>query len=244
VSILQRHLGVPELPCINRSQSQIHYAGKPENVIELQDYILQRASARELMDVIDCVLLAFRIGDLQDYNGHSADDFAVNVKYHLCEHGLPYDIANGRTMPKDSEILHREVGMPALTSLNSDPRFSDALAAYSKAYEELRRRSFATAVTDSCAAVELTLKALLPPAHAHRPFDRLVQEARAAGIFPEGWPGAFTASLSALGSLRNNEGNAHGAFTDEHSAWFATMWAGAIIKYLIDRANVPDGQEV
>jgi hypothetical protein len=217
-------------------------AGGADARMDLHKFIVHDASTHELMDVVDSVVLGLR-GASQDslmqYTAPRASiAFVETIRRRLREHKMAYDIVEGQAIHKQSEELHVNVVVPALTLLHGRGRFAGAEKQFRDALNELAAGNWADAVTDANATVENLLRTLTGFKQGQLP--DLLAEARNRGIFGDPQSARIKKvvnGFSALVDVRNKEGDAHGNTSDEETAWLALYWAGALIVYVVRRAE-------
>lgn len=202
--------------------------------------LIRTGSTDDLMDVIDAAIqtrLGADTGLVVGGGWQEVHEFVERIRAHLEDHKLAFDVINNQVVDKTSEELHREVVVPALTLLHSRPRFADVERQYRDALDELSKHQWGDAITDANAAAEETLRILLGLKEGKLP--DLLGQARQRGLFgdvQERWLKQFVNGFGALSSMRNVEGDAHKAGTEERSiAWLAVHWAGALIVFFVER---------
>lgn len=213
-----------------------------ENGADLASFILDRATTPQVMDVIDAVIMVFRMEgarpDLLDCAVDGLTRFADTVSRRMRQHKLAYDLVELQVVEKQSEELHQAVVAPALTLLHGRSQFADAERQYRDALGELADDNWADAVTDASAAVENLLRAIL--GFRQGTLADLLGQARNRGLFGDAQSGRIkkvVTGFTALADLRNEESDAHGNRTDPETAWLAVHWAGALIVYIVQRSE-------
>lgn len=213
-----------------------------EGGVDLASFIIDRATTPEVMDVIDAVIEVFRREgaqpDLLDYAVGALAGFTDTVSRRMRQHKLAYDLIELQVVEKQSEELHQAVVAPVLTLLHGRPRFTAAERQYRDALDELASDKWADAVTDASAAVENLLRAILGLRQGT--LADLLGQARNTGLFGAAQSGRIkkvVTGFTALADLRNEESDAHGNRTDPETAWLAVHWAGALIVYIVQRAE-------
>jgi hypothetical protein len=210
---------------------------------DLVGFILSSASTAQLMDVVDAAPLALvrtAGGGVYGVVHMEIEHFRTTIASRMAEQRLPYDVVSGRVISKDSDAIHAEVVVPALTLLHGKPRFERVEAQYQDALRELAAKRWADAITDANAAVELTLRHILGFQQGQLP--DLLGHAKMRGLFGDPQTARLkklTDGLSVLADIRNSEGDAHGGESDRGTAWLAVHIAGALIVYLAEQAAVP-----
>lgn len=207
-------------------------------------FVTQIASTTQLMDVIDGVITVLVREATTSTSGHRLDalnalkSFSDTVVRRLREHRLAYDVVDLKVVAKQSEELHQQVVVPALTLLHSQVQYADAEKQYHDALDELAAGNWADAVTDANAAVENLLRTIVGFQQGQLP--GLLAEARKRGLFGDNQANRIkkvVTGLTALSDVRNTDSDAHGNDTDPATAWLAVHWAGALLVYLVQRAE-------
>lgn len=235
ISEIRQHLreeyGVPALA-----------AATDDPGVDLAVFIENTATTEQVMDVIDAVIHVFaqqmNTYGLRDAAANAASSFADAVSMRMRQHKLAYDLVEFKVVEKRSEELHTEVVAPALTLLHGRSRFADAERQYRAALDELADGNWADAITDASSAVENVLRVIL--GFSQGTLADLLGQARLRGLF--GDPQAarlkkVVTGFVALADMRNEESDAHGNSSDSATAWLALHWAGALIVYLVQRAE-------
>jgi hypothetical protein len=209
---------------------------------DLSVFILNVATTHQVMDVIDAVIQVFAdqitVSGLRDCAVDATSGFANTVSTRMKQHRLAYDLIKFKVVEKRSEELHAEVVAPALTLLHGRRRFEGAERQYRDAIDELAGENWADAITDASSAVENVLRVILGLSQGT--LADLLGQARMRGLF--GDPQAarlkkVVTGFTALADMRNEESDAHGNSSDTATAWLALHWAGALIVYLVQRAE-------
>ena len=209
---------------------------------DLAVFILNTATTPQVMDVVDAVIQVFAdqatTPGLRDCAVNAISSFADTVSKRMKQHKLSYDLVEFKVVEKRSEELHTEVVAPAFTLLHGRSRFAGAERQYRDALDELADGNWADAVTDASSAVENVLRVIL--GFSQGSLADLLGQARKRGLF--GDPQAarikkVVDGFTALADIRNQESDAHGNTSDEATAWLAVHWAGALIVYLVQRAE-------
>ena len=206
-------------------------------VDDLRIFILEDATTPQLMDVIDAAPEGVIVSQ-----GYGAPEyvaaFFATVQRRLREHKLAYDVVEMQVVEKDSEEMHQEVVVPALTLLHGRSRFRAAEKQYREALDELAKGTWADAITDANAAVEVVARTILGYQQGQLP--AMLQELRKKGLFGDPQEGRLKKvvdGFAELADIRNKEGDAHGNSSDRGTAWLAVHWAGALIVYLVEQAE-------
>src|SRR6202035_2990094 len=110
--------------------------------------------------------------------------------------------ADGEIIRVDSEFVHAEVVKPALALLHTK-EFSGAQAEFLKAHEHYRHGRQKEALTESCKALESTLKAICDKRKwaydkQKDTSQKLIQVCFDNGLIPPFWQQHFTALRSTL----------------------------------------------
>ena len=210
--------------------------------VDLAVFIENSATTSQVMDAIDAVIHVFaeqmNAPALRDCAVNAASSFADTISKRMKQHKLAYDVVEFKVVEKRSEELHTHVVAPALTLLHGRSRFTDAERQYGDALDELADGNWADAITDASSAVENVLRIILGLSQGT--LADLLGQARIRGLF--GNPQAarlkkVVTGFTALADMRNEESDAHGNTSDSATAWLALHWAGALIVYLVQRAE-------
>ena len=230
---------VEEYGLFRLSRRPLPGGGTPE--ADLLAFVVRDASTEQLMDVIDTVPRVLE----QIHGGFTSfttDEIAVSFQQKVCsrlaEHRMAFDIVAGLTVAKDSEEMHASVVVPVLSLLSGRPRFGAAERQYQDALDELRREKWSDAITDATSAVELVLREVI--GFAQGQLSALLKEAQKRGFFGDAQAARIkkvTDGFAVLADIRNQESDAHGNESDRGTAWLAVHWAGALIVYLVGRAE-------
>ena len=213
-------------------------AAASDFVEDLGQFVLQDATTPKLMDVIDGAMRGVSVSQDRYLGPQVAANFYTTVRRRMSEHKLAYDIVGGQVVEKDSEELHQEVVVPALTLLHGRSRFKDAERQHREALDELAKENWADAITDANAAVEVVARTVLGFQQGQLP--GMLQELRKQGLLGDPQEGRLRKvvdGFSELADIRNKEGDAHGNTSDRGTAWLAVHWAGALIVYLVEQAE-------
>lgn len=166
--------------------------------------------------------------------------FVPRVRTVLREHRIRFDLVEDRFIPLESEELHREVVVPAITLLAGRSGFEEAEAAYMEALEELHSGSPADAVTDGLRALELALDAL---GFQGNTLGARWKAARSGGVLAahdERLLEAVSSLVDWLSADRVEMGDTHKETpTTREDAWLTVHVVGALILRLA--GGVPRG---
>jgi hypothetical protein len=213
-----------------------------ENGADLGSFIVERATTPQLMDAIDAVIDVFlnegQSPALRSFAADGLTRFSDTVRRRLRQHKLVYDLVELQVVGKRSEELHQAVVAPALTLLHGRPQFAEAERQYRDALNELADGKWADAVTDASAAAENLLRTILGLQQGT--LADLLGQARLRGLFGDAQSSRIKKvvnGFTALADVRNEESDAHGNRTDQETAWLAVHWAGALLVYIVQRAE-------
>jgi hypothetical protein len=209
---------------------------------DLEVFVLNTATTHQVMDVIDAVIWVFAgqmtTYGLRDCAVNAINSFANAVSQRMKQHKMAYDLVELKVVEKRSEELHAEVVAPALTLLHGRSRFADAERQYRDALDELADGNWADAITDASSAVENVLRVILGLSQGT--LADLLGQARKQGLFGDHQAARLkkvVAGFTALADVRNEESDAHGNSSDSATGWLSLHWAGALIVYLVQRAE-------
>jgi Domain of unknown function (DUF7014)/AbiJ N-terminal domain 4 len=177
--------------------------------------------------VLDAVELTFRIIEhvcgAYGYGGRYNNDEVVseaieelNVRFR--EHGLGYQYSDGQIVRVDSQLIHKEVVVPALTILRGNV-YKNAQEEFLSAYEHFRHGKRQEALVDCYKCFESTMKVICTKRGWN--FDQkaagakdLVNVCLSNGLIPAYWQTHFNGLRSVLESAistpRNKQAG-HGA---------------------------------
>ena len=129
------------------------------------NYFLQTSSTEEALDFIE---RAFLIVDNHCRNDRfvnwsqpkmTPDEAIAELNTRFIESGVGYELVNGTIIRKDSQIIHKEVILPALRLL-ADRRFTGANEEYRSAHEHYRSGRNKECLNDCLKAFESTMKSI------------------------------------------------------------------------------------
>ncbi len=155
------------------------------------------------------------------------------------EHGVGYQLEQGRIVPMSSDLLHQEAVRPALQLLSAAP-FQAAGQEFLTAHEHYRHGRHEEALVAACKAFESTLKIILKARRIPFEADKstakaLVSLAQTHNLVP-----AYVAEQQLMGvaTLRNKlAGHGQGEavrHVDEAYVRYALHLAAAAIVFLVD----------
>jgi hypothetical protein len=225
------------------SSARRTWTGDAGDVSDLQLWVVSEANPEELMDVIEYgALVAELVGVTVGRSLNEMDDryaaFHAVIKNAFHEHKLAWDLVDLRVVERDSALLHNDVVARVLTLLHGQRGYVAVEKQFHDALDELADHNWADALTDANAAVEIALRAVT--GHQQGQLPDLLHEARRRGLFGSAEDTRlrkFLTGLTALSDMRNAEADAHGNTSSEESAWLAVHWAGALIVFIVERAD-------
>jgi hypothetical protein len=118
--------------------------------------------------VLDAIELTFRIIDVycgddrylhKRNNRKIADGVVEELNIRFKEHGVGYQFAEGKLLRVDSQLVHSEAVIPALTVLRGE-RYAGAQEEFLSAFEHYRHGKKEEALVDACKSFESTMKAI------------------------------------------------------------------------------------
>lgn len=218
VKILRREYSVFELAERRGDSNDVRYSRT-----ELVEWFLAEADTDKVLDAIE---LSFRIIErvCGKYNYLGRTDAAkvanasveeLNIRFK--EHAIGYQYIDEEIVRVDSQLIHKEVVVPALTVLRG-AEYSNAQAEFLSAYEHFRHGKRQEALVDCYKCFESTMKVICtkrkwifdPNAAA----SDLVKICLANGLIPSYWQNHFNGLRSVLESAistpRNRQAG-HGA---------------------------------
>jgi hypothetical protein len=179
--------------------------------------------------VLDAIELTFRIinkycGDSNYIYGRKnrkiADDAIKELNIRFKEHGIGYQFDANQIVRVDSQLIHTEAVIPALTLLRGK-MYAGAQEEFLSAYEHYRHGKKEEALVDACKSFESTMKAICDKREWTYDPNRatatdLVNICLAAGLIPSFWQTHFAALRAVLQSgiptARNRQAG-HGSGT-------------------------------
>jgi hypothetical protein len=128
------------------------------------DYFTTLSEVPPLLDVIEVTfghIKAYVEGDWYRMGGRVQDpeEAIKDLNTRLREHSVGYAYESGQIIRIDSQFLHSEVVLQAL-SLLQQPEFSGPNDEFLSAHEHYRFGKFKESIVDACKAFESTLKAI------------------------------------------------------------------------------------
>lgn len=225
------------------------YSNPQENVFS---HILA-CSIDDFLDTVDlCFLIVSNLKDIAE--DHKKRAFGITgslseaieeLNYRFREHNVGYQFVGRELVRVDSQVLHAEAVVPALTLLNR-PGFEGAENEFQAAHKHYRAGEHRDAILDAGNAFESTLKAICDKrgwtySKGARASD-LLKVVRQNGLYPDYLDKSFEQLLAVLASglptVRNEEGG-HGQGsqireTPAHVAAFALHLAATKILFLAE----------
>ncbi|WP_315742432.1 MULTISPECIES: STM4504/CBY_0614 family protein [unclassified Bradyrhizobium] len=191
---------------------------------ELIDWFLAVKDTGRALDAIELsFLLIERICSKYNYAGRSSNAESIaqeaieelNIRFR--EHGIGYQYSDGKIVRVDSQLIHKEVVVPALTVLRGQ-EYKNAQDEFLSAYEHFRHGKKQEALVDCYKCFESTMKVICNK--REWPFDPkaaakdLVSVCLSNNLIPAYWQTHFNGLRSVLESAistpRNRQAG-HGA---------------------------------
>ncbi|SHG32148.1 STM4504/CBY_0614 family protein [Bradyrhizobium erythrophlei] len=191
---------------------------------ELAEWFIGETNTDKLLDAIE---LSFRVIErlcgVHGYVGRGSSAGGVsraaidelNIRFR--EHGVGYQYSDGQIVRVDSQLIHKEVVVPALAVLRG-AKYNNAQAEFLSAYEHFRHGKKQEALVDCYKCFESTMKIICTK--RKWPFDPkaaakdLVNVCLTNGLIPAYWQTHFNGLRSVLESAistpRNKQAG-HGA---------------------------------
>jgi hypothetical protein len=152
---------------VARERGVLSLSGQDHNPGEQCLYALMQGDADSALEIIEA---SFRLidGPMRQYDDYyrrqtglkqDPDDAISELNQRFKEHGVGYRYEGGVLVRLDSELLHAEVTLPALTLLHTHG-FDGALQEFMHAHEHYRRGETKDANVDALNALESTLKTI------------------------------------------------------------------------------------
>jgi hypothetical protein len=126
---------------------------------ELFSFIVYEKDDDLIVDAIE-LFCSEKLTGLQPYMyGTSFSDVVAEVNTRLAESGVGFEFIGGQILRKDSQLIHKEVVIPALNILASD-RFAGANAEYRAAHGHFRRSEYGDVLSECSKCFESTMKVI------------------------------------------------------------------------------------
>lgn len=220
VKILRREYRVFNLLQTKRDPNDEQYAFD-----ELKQWFLRESNTDRVLDAIEITARTIeRVCSSHGYisprrnNAEICKDALVELNVRFKESGVGYQYEDGNIIRVDSQLIHTEAVIPALTVLR-DPAFKNAQEEFLGAYEHFRHGNKEEALVDCCKCFESTMKVICTK--RSWPYDPnratvsdLVRILFDNGLVPPYWQthmGGLRSILeSAISTPRNRQGG-HGA---------------------------------
>lgn len=161
VKILRREYRVFNLLQTKRDPNDEQYAFD-----ELKQWFLSESNTDRVLDAVEITARTIeRICSRNDYiprRRNSAEickDAITELNIRFKESGVGYQYADGSIIRIDSQLIHTEAVIPALTVLR-DPAFKNAQEEFLGAYEHFRHGNKEEALVDCCKCFESTMKVI------------------------------------------------------------------------------------
>lgn len=218
-----------------------------------EELVIWFQSENNIDHVLDFIELTFRVVDRivrdEPYKFNrmrkSPDEAITELNSRFMEAAIGYQFKDGTIIRVDSELIHKEVVLNALT-LTSDDKFSTVNSEYMKAHSHFRHRDYEACLVECAKAFESTLKIIGSTLDWEISDDdsasKLISGAVKAGFIASYLEAGFTSLRSMLESgvpvPRNKEaGHGSGArkriVASELAAYQLHQTAAAIV-FLID----------
>ncbi|WP_316164810.1 MULTISPECIES: STM4504/CBY_0614 family protein [unclassified Bradyrhizobium] len=218
--ILRREYGVFQL-----SNSR-HPEDRREARTDLVVWFLKEEDNERVLDAIE---LTFQIIDVycgkEHYlygrkNRKIVDGVVEELNTRFKEHGVGYHFVEGKLLRVDSQLVHSEIVIPALSILHGK-HFAGAQEEFLSAFEHYRHGKKEEALVDACKSFESTMKAICDKRgwaydQNKASASDLVNICLSQGLVPSFWQGHFAGLRSVLQSgiptARNRQAG-HGSGT-------------------------------
>jgi hypothetical protein len=216
--ILRKEYGVYKLVSETYDVNDKYQARK-----EIISFFLNEKNIDKVIDVIE---ITFRYIDVvtRKYNysydnrsNERASEAIEEFNGRAKEHGVGYQYTDGEIIRVDSELVHKEAVVPALTVLRGQ-KFSSAQDEFLKAHEHYRHGRMSEALVDALKAFESTMKIICDGRgwayDKSKGASELVRACLDNGLIPPYWQNHFNGLknvlTSAIPTPRNKQGG-HGA---------------------------------
>lgn len=204
VKMLRKEYGVYVLhKSNNRSESKYH------SMDELIKFFLETTNLDEQLDTIEITFRAidnlvsrhdFRYDNMSERKANNAID---ELNQRAREHGVGYQYTDGEIIRVDSQIIHKEAVVPALSVLRK-PEFKNAQTEFLAAHEHYRHGRKAEALVDCLKSFESTMKIICDRRKwqydKNKGASELVRVCMDNGLVPSYWQNHFSGLKSVLTS--------------------------------------------
>jgi hypothetical protein len=213
---LCKESGVFRLPGPKRSG----FLRSPNSRQSVEDFFLQCSQVERCLDVVETVFSTIErvvAGKPREFSSATPPDDAIaELNSRFREHGVGYEFRSGQIIRVDSQLVHKEVVVPAFGFLQQ--RFlAGANEEFLSAHEHYRHGRCKECLVDCLKAFESTMKAICDKRRWGYPANptakRLIEVCVAKGLFPsfmESHLSGLRSTLeSGLPTIRNKLGG-HG----------------------------------
>lgn len=214
---------------------------------EFCNWLLVEKDVEQFLDGVEIGFRAIKIlkGEYNDdYEEAKAE---LNARFQ--EAAVGYEIQSGNIIQIDSQIIHKEVVLPALNLL-SQKRFAGANDEFLDAHRFFREGDYESCLIECGKSFESVLKVIGSArkwgVNPNDPASKLIAAAFTSGFIPGYMQGQFTALRSVLESgvpTVRNKMSGHGAGgqvrkVDKHLAAYQLHQTAAAIVFLVDHDRV------
>lgn len=137
---------------------------RDRNRLNIANFLLQESSVEKCLDVIELVFCHIDgpvRRNLGSYHNRSTDpDPAIaELNQRFREHGIGYQFEGGEIIRVDSQVLHQEAVLPALSFLSA-PMYKGANQEFMTAHEHYRHGRYKECLNECLKSFESTMKAI------------------------------------------------------------------------------------
>lgn len=218
---------------------------------ELKRFFLEETDTEKILDAVEVIfdLLPNFHGDYETPRNYewrkSVREASETLNRRFQEHGVGYQLANGKIIRVDSEYLHKEAVEPALHLLDDDPAYSEAQKNFLKAHRYYRKEDFDAALIACGKSLESTLKTICNKRgwkhQCKAGTTSLLKTCFEGGLIPEYWKEYFPELATLLGKGVSKARNevAHGQRKEErpiprHIAICTLNMTASAIRFLVE----------
>jgi hypothetical protein len=192
-------------------------------LLDLESWFRREENTERVLDAIE---LSFKViegycskrGYLNRSNAETvASDAVEELNIRFKEHGLGYQFNSSEIIRVDSEVIHSEAVIPALTVLRG-PEYANAQEEFLRAFEHFRHGNKQEALVECCKCFESTMKVICNKrgwaAAAGATSSELIRICFDNGLIPSYWQNHFNGLRSILESgipTPRNRRAGHGA---------------------------------
>lgn len=214
---------------------------------EFVAWFLGTTNIDELLDAVEfgCRIIDTAIRNDNLHFSANADKLLSELNARFQEAGVGYQYVSHEIIRVDSQLLHKEVVLPALQLL-SDSKFAGANSEFLEAHRQFRAGDYEQCLTECCKAFESVLKVIAKAegwaVSQTDPVSKLLKSAFDAGLIPpylqSEFDGLKAVLQAGIPTVRNKtSGHGTGAIprvVPQHLAAFQLHQTAAAIVFIVE----------